>query len=147
MVSKIRDHLYLGDWQDAQKFDGDIICVTQEIMSIEPMNAYWIPIIRTSKPTNDDELIEEQDIEVTALKHQLELVVQTISNGLERNRDVLVHCMAGIERSPLAIVFYLHGYVFTDKTWEECYDFVKSKRPEVQNRLEWLNMSFNERMS
>ncbi len=144
-MNKILDHLYLGDWQDAQKFEGEIICVTQEILSTEPRDAYWIPVIRTSKPTNDDELIEEQDLEVTVLKHQIDLVTFMINNNMEYEKDTLVHCMAGIERSPLVIVSWLHKY--RGYSWDEAYEFVKEKRPEVANRLEWLNMTYDERMS
>lgn len=145
MVTKILDHLYLGDWNDAQKFEGEIICVMQDIMSIEPKKAYWIPIIRTVGKLNYDKLIEEQDVEVTALPHQIDLCTFMIDKNLKYEADTLVHCMAGIERSPLVIASYLHEY--NNMTWDEAYEFITEKRPEVANRLQWLNMTYDERMS
>lgn len=144
MVTKIQNNLYLGDWNDAQKFEGSIICVMQELLSIEPMNAYWIPIIRTSKPTNDHQLIEEQELTVTALPQQLHMVATRIISNQCDGIPTLVHCMAGIERSPLAIVWYLHAFKYMG--WNKAYDFVKKKRPEVANRLSWLNLSYDDLM-
>lgn len=145
MVTKILDHLYLGDWNDAQKFDGTIICVMQDILSVEPKHAYWIPIIRTTGGEIDyDKLIDDQDLEVTALPHQLMIAGVLINMGMDEG-DVLVHCMAGIERSPLTIVYYLKNY--KGYTWDDAYKFVQDKRPEVANRLSWLNMTYDERMS
>jgi len=46
MVTKILDHLYLGDAVDAMKFERTIICVMQEIPKFEKETAYWIPVIR-----------------------------------------------------------------------------------------------------
>jgi protein-tyrosine phosphatase len=144
MPSHIIDGLYLGDCEDAKNFDGTIICAMQEIPEDEPMRAYWIPIIRSNIPLNIKELIADQGAEITALKHQLMIIAEEIYQHGD-NLPVLVHCLAGIERSPLAVVFYLH--YFKDMTWDSAYDFVKSKRPQVQNRLIWLNMSYEERMS
>lgn len=145
MLSKILDNLYLGDSEDAKSFDGTIICAMQEIPEDEPMEAFWIPVIRSNVPLNIKELIADQGAEITALKHQLYLISEIIFNHEGSDKPVLIHCLAGIERSPLAVVFYLH--YFKNMNWDEAYDFVKLKRPQVQNRLIWLNMSYNERMS
>ena len=145
MVTKILDHLYLGDLVDALTFKGEIICVIQEIPNAEPSNAYWIPIIRTKGELNDDHLIDNQDVEVTALPHQIEMVIDMLHRNRYSDTDTLVHCMAGIERSPLVIASYLHKY--NNMTWDEAYEFIKEKRPEVQNRLQWLNLSYEDHMS
>lgn len=145
MVTKILDHLYLGDFVDALTWKNTIICVMQDIQPKEPMKAYWIPIIRTSKPHNDDHMIDGQDLNVTALQKNMMLVAETIMHHEESGEPVLVHCMAGIERSPLAVVWYLH--YFKDMTWDDAYDFVKEKRPEVANRMQWLDLTYKERTS
>ena len=146
MVSKILDHLYLGDIHDARKFDGEIICVMQELVqALEPEHAYWIPIIRTNKPINDDHLIKGQDLKTTALKHQLDLVAKLIHELRLAGEDVLVHCMASIERSPLTIVYYLHKY--HNINYNQAYDYVKKIHPITQNRLEWLNLTYDEYQS
>ena len=86
-----------------------------------------------------------QEVKVTALKKNLFTVAEIIFHHEGSGEPVLVHCMAGIERSPLAVVFYLH--YFKDMTWDDAYKFVQKKRPEVANRLQWLNMTYDERMS
>jgi protein-tyrosine phosphatase len=144
MVTKILDHLYLGDLMDARKFKGEIICVMQDIPNAEPKEAYWIPAIRTKDVRIDyDKLIGEQDVEVTALKHQIDLVTFMTNKNAKLGVDTLIHCMAGIERSPLVVASYLHDY--NGMTWNEAYDFIQEKRPEVANRLTWLNMTYDER--
>ena len=146
MVSKILDHLYLGDIHDAGKFNGEVICVMQEIVEqLEPDEAYWIPIIRSSAPLNSDELILDQEPIITVMKHQIDLIMFIIDKNVGFEVDTLIHCMAGIERSPLVVASYLHKY--RNMTWDEAYDFIKEKRPEVANRLQWLNMTYDERMS
>ena len=134
----------MGDAEDAKNFDGTIICTMQEIPEDEPMDAYWLPVIRSDVPLNVKELIADQGAEITALRHQLEIIADIIKVSTKYG-DVLVHCLAGIERSPLAMVFYLHEY--QGMSWGEAYDFVKEKRPQVQNRLQWLNLSYDEYQS
>lgn len=145
MVTKILDHLYLGDFVDALAWKDTLVTVIEDIPKAIPMKSYWIPVIRTNRPHNDDELIAGLDIVVTALEKNLLLVAEIIKQHENSGTPVLVHCMAGIERSPLAVVYYLH--YFKNMTWDDAYDFVKSKRPQVQNRLQWLNMTYDERMS
>ncbi len=145
-MNKILKHLYLGDIHDAGKFDGEVICVMQEIVEqLEPDKAYWIPIIRSSAPLNNDELILDQEPIINALKHQIDLITFMIDKNMKYEVDTLIHCMAGIERSPLVVACYLHEY--QGMTLNEAYDFIKEKRPEVANRLQWLNMTYDERMS
>lgn len=57
----------------------------------------------------------------------------------EMGGRVLVHCGAGMERSPLTIAWYLvkyHGDVFPDL--DAAYDYIKRLRPIVQDRQSWL---------
>lgn len=145
MVTKILDHLYLGGLTDALTFKGEIICVTQEVPRAEPEDAYCIPIIRSKVILHDNELLADQDDNIIAMKHQIDLVTFMIEKNLKYKSDTLVHCMAGIERSPLVIASYLHDNA--NMTWDEAYDFIKEKRPEVANRLQWLNLSYDERQS
>ena len=146
MVSKILEHLYLGDMVDALKWEGVIICVMQEIPNAEPNKAYCIPIIRSKKELNTTELIADQDENIVGLKHQLDLVSTLIHKNRAEGKDVLVHCMAGIERSPLAIAYYLKNFHFPHLSWNESYEFIKQRRSEVSDRTQWLNLSYEERM-
>ncbi len=55
-------------------------------------------------------------------------------------KPLLVRCGAGIERSPLVVAYYVatrtcltdHGKL------EEGYDYVKRRRPQIQERFEWI---------
>lgn len=145
MVTKILDHLYLGDFVDALTFKGTIVCVMQELQNKEPMNAFWVPIVRSRINLDDHELLADQDENIVALRHQIDNICGWISAHMDDKEDILIHCMAGIERSPLVVACYLHDYM--KMSYYEAYDFIKEKRPEVANRLSWLNMTYDERMS
>ena len=58
---------------------------------------------------------------------------------LSEGRKVLVHCAMGVERSPLAVVWYLHKK--KGMSIPEAYAFVKSKRSVVADRTVWLPKS------
>lgn len=54
----------------------------------------------------------------------------------KRGKKVLVHCDAGLERSPLVVVIYL--YMYHNMILDEAYKYVLEKRPGAFNRREWL---------
>lgn len=142
MADHITDSLWLGNIDDAMVFDGEIITCLQDMPKGVPKRALWIPIIRTSSSLNDYQLIEEQDVDVIALRQQLDLVAREIEERMKVRKRTLVHCLGGIERSPLATVWWLHKY--RGMSLNDAYNFVKTKRPIVMNRLEWLNPTFEE---
>ena len=145
MADKIKDCIWLGDFVDALKFEGEIICVLQDIPKGEPKEALWIPVVRSSTTLTDTQLVAEQDAYVYAQKSNLDLIARILEENKQKSIKTLIHCMAGIERSPLAIVHWLHTY--HGFSYNEAYKYVQKRRPEVQNRLQWLNLSYNEHMS
>ncbi len=54
----------------------------------------------------------------------------------QTGRSVVVHCAMGMERSVLAVVWYLYNY--QDMTIDEAYDVVGRKRPIAADRREWV---------
>ncbi|MCL0054049.1 dual specificity protein phosphatase family protein [Dehalococcoidia bacterium] len=54
----------------------------------------------------------------------------------ETEKSVVVHCAMGMERSVLAVVWYLYNY--QDMTIDEAYDVVGWKRPIAADRREWV---------
>src|SRR5437588_8938317 len=64
----------------------------------------------------------------------LNLISKKIDEYLKANKKVLVHCVHGHERSPLAIAWYL-VYSGHSKDLNEAYDFVISKHPTAVRRL------------
>jgi hypothetical protein len=64
-----------------------------------------------------------------------ELVRWAIADAGQR---VVVHCAMGIERSVLAVVWYLHRY--ESMTLDEAYDTVGYARPIAADRRHWVGM-------
>ena len=68
-----------------------------------------------------------------ALDEVDELVRQVLTTS---DRNVVIHCAMGMERSVLAVVWYLHrtGGLSLD----EAYDAVRRARPIAQDRRAWI---------
>lgn len=127
--NKIVDHLYLGDQQDAINFDkevpdGRIVVVLEQRPANEPHKSFHLPLLTSSNHIHEAQL------------DQLACFIHSI---IQQKKDLLVHCAAGIERSPLAVVWYLHKFYHMSR--DEAYDMVKEIRPQVQDRQLWLDVS------
>ena len=78
----------------------------------------------------------------------LKAVAAIIGHFRNKGWSVLVHCGAGIERSPLAVAWYLSENVAASWyqsngldpifTLEQAYKFIVLKRPQVQDRRHWI---------
>jgi hypothetical protein len=82
----------------------------------------------------------DDDVHIPVLvgnhNQQLDRVATTIEGFLQANQPVLVHCLVGMERAPLAVAWYLHTKL--NMTLDSAYELVKSKHPITQDRREWL---------
>ncbi|HYB90710.1 MAG TPA: dual specificity protein phosphatase [Candidatus Binataceae bacterium] len=112
--SEIIQNLFVGDLQDAQKFDGMIISVLPDVPQAEPKHAIHMPFGR-------------QTLDGTA---------DLIDAALGRGERVLVHCEEGCERAPLVVAWFLKTR--RAMSFDEAYALLKSKRPIVQDRRRWL---------
>lgn len=126
MYNEIIENLFLGDLQDSQdfrqQFPNDVIlCVLENRPNDEPFKAYHIPIITESGHVHTE---------------QLDHISFFLEALLAKKSKVLVHCAAGIERSPLAIAYFLS--YSKGISIEESYEIVKQKRPQIQDRRVWL---------
>jgi protein-tyrosine phosphatase len=121
-MDEIVERLFVGDMADAQNAPPDffVLCVLEARPPGEPQNATWIPFLENGKANHA----------------QLDIIATVIDRQLQSGKRVMVHCGAGIERSPLCAVWYLH----TKKAMsiDEAYKLVMSKRPIVQDRRIWL---------
>ncbi len=59
-----------------------------------------------------------------------------IHNAIKNNEKVLVHCVAGISRSPAIVISFLMRYAHMDMN--DAYEFVKNKRSIVSPNLNFM---------
>ena len=117
--SEIIANLFVGDLQDAQRFDGMIISVLPDLIEGEPAQAIHMPFLAHGLDT-------------------LERTAALIDDGLARGLRVLVHCEEGCERAPLVIAWFLKTR--RAMTLDEAYALLKSRRPIVEDRRRWLGI-------
>ena len=118
-ASEIIPRLYVGDLQDAQKFDGMIISVLPDWLEGEPAHAVWMPFLKNGWAT-------------------LESTAALIDHALRLDLPVLVHCEEGCERAPLTVAWFLHRR--RAMTFEQAYALMKQQRPIVEDRRHWLGI-------
>ena len=104
--------------------DGEILCVLENRPTHEPAKAFQIPII------------SEYDSIFRVHREQLDLTFRFINRVLKEENDLLVHCMAGQERSPLVIAYFLSRNFGI--TIDDAYKLVRKKRPQIFNRSDWI---------
>lgn len=65
----------------------------------------------------------------------------------EKGGCVLVHCLAGVSRSPTVVTAYIMHYL--QKPWSEAYEFVKTKRPIIDPNFNFMAqlLRFNDEVS
>jgi predicted protein tyrosine phosphatase len=117
--NEIIANLFVGDLQDAGRFDGIIISVLPELLESEPRRAILMPFMANGRATLDS-------------------TAAVIDAALERNQRVLVHCEEGCERAPLVVAWFLKTR--RGMTLDEAYALMKSRRPIIQDRRRWLGI-------
>ena len=117
--SEIITNLFLGDLQDADRFDGMIISVLPDSMAAESKRTIRLPFLANGRATLDS---------TSAL----------IDAGLGLGMPVLVHCEEGCERAPLVIAWFLKTR--RAMSLDEAYALIKSRRPIIKDRRSWLGI-------
>ena len=117
--SEIIAGLFVGDLQDAQKFEGTIITVLPDLPEGEPPHAIQMPFLAEGVVT-------------------LDKTAALIEDELARGHRVLVHCEEGCERAPLVVAWFLKTK--RGMTIDEAYGLLKSRRPIVEDRRRWLGI-------
>ena len=118
-ASEIIPQLYVGDLQDAQKFEGMIISVLPDWLEAEPAHAVWMPFLKNGWAT-------------------LESTAALIDHALRLELPVLVHCEEGCERAPLTVAWFLTRR--RGMTLDQAYDLLQSRRPIIRDRRRWLGI-------
>jgi protein-tyrosine phosphatase len=117
--SEIIEGLFVGDLQDAQKFDGTIISVLPDVPESEPPHAIHMPFLADGLDS-------------------LERTAALIDDELAHSHRVLVHCEEGCERAPLVVAWFLKTR--RGMTLDEAYALLRSRRPIVEDRRRWLGI-------
>lgn len=121
-MHEILPNLFLSNYKDATNAAKDrnffVVNVTKDLPMIQP-DGFRIPV-------NDDQTNETF---VTFLQH-LPVVMQAIKEQLHLGHTVVVHCLAGQQRSPAVIAAYLVHMKVCD-TLEKAITFLRAKKPDA----------------
>lgn len=116
--------LWLGNKISAGRFlgKGEILCVIEVPHCLGMSGSHHLHIINEAG-------------EVTV--ERLDEAAAKISELLDKGTDLLVHCSAGMERSPLTIAWWLikEGVI---PNFDEAYKGLMAIRPCVQDRRHWI---------
>jgi hypothetical protein len=69
--------------------------------------------------------------------HKLDLIAEIISLRLAAGKKVLVHCIAGHERAPLAVAWYL-TWSGSASSMQSAYETISKLHPRTERRDAWL---------
>jgi len=117
MTSKILGNLYLGDLRDSHNFSFPMI----PVQSIIDLTGWHI----------ENDIKNKKD-------STLWKVYRMLAHNNLHNIPTLVHCHAGMDRSPFAVAWYLHKHM--GMTSEDAYNLVKEKHPQTIVHDDWMKV-------
>ena len=123
VISWVTRDVAVTDWEGgilAMEEGHFVVCVAEEL---EGLGHVCIPVDPYDGP--------ERTIET--LDRIADLIHWMISGT---DKSVVVHCAMGMERSALAVAWYLQGY--RDMTLDEAYDAIGRIRPIIADRKSWI---------
>ena len=128
MTEIISDKLWLGDYDDANDLNflnkngiTLIICCARELLyklDNESIEIYYYLI-------DDDE------------KSNIAEYFDIIANVIHSNKRCLVHCLAGVNRSPTIVAAYLIKYLYM--TTDNALQYIKELRDEIDPLDEFID--------
>ena len=80
--------------------------------------------------------IPVDDTQIQNLLDYFDQAYQFIRNAIENKEKVLVHCVAGISRSPAIVISFLMRHA--PMNMNDAYEFVKKKRSIVSPNLNFM---------
>ena len=121
-ISWVRPRIGITDWEGAC----EAIALDHYVITVAPEIAIGSDIVIGLDPNYDNNF-----------KGTLNRVSNKIGEVLDdTDRSVVLHCAMGMERAPLAVVWYLHNN--EGLSIEDAYKDVISARPIACNREQWL---------
>jgi hypothetical protein len=119
--SEIAPGVYVGNWDDAVKFEGERFCVLDSAPPNMPSGTH-VPIYNEEKDRAD--------------RGTLDLLAEAMRAARAKGSPVLVFCGHGKYRSPLGAAWYLHRV--EGVSLDEAYSRVLAARPKAHANLEWI---------
>lgn len=119
--SEIAPGVYVGNWEDALKFEGARFCVLDSAPQDMPP-ATHVPIY--------DEKTDRAD------RRRLDRLADAMQAARSKGSPVLVFCGHGKYRSPLGGAWYLHRAAAVPL--DEAYSRVRAARSQAARSLAWV---------
>lgn len=126
MANEIIKNLFLGDWGDAMKWHSDL---SMRVPTHSPIPKV-VDVLDAIEPGRGG----------MVNMATLDALADVIAAYLKAGCKVLVHCRAGMERSPLTVAWFLRAH--KGMTLAEAYDLLQSKRSIVTPKYDWLPPKF-----
>lgn len=129
-MTHIIDGLYIGSESNAKSLEE---LSSEQIRNIVNVTSH-VPLYHT------DQLqychLPADDTQKQNLLEYFDRAYSFIHNAIDNNEKVLVHCVAGISRSPAIVIGFLMRYA--KMTMTDAYEFVKRKRAIVSPNLNFM---------
>merc|ERR1711902_49462 len=131
MGTQVLPHLYLGNMRDAS-----------DMASLDRLNIRYILNVTAKPPTYSIpqgfqyKHLEAADNGIQNLRQFFEEAFDFIDEAKKAGTGVLVHCQAGISRSPTIAVAYLMKHY--PMAMADAYKFVKTKRSIISPNLNFM---------
>ena len=82
-------------------------------------------------------IVETEHSKVT--KIQLRTAAYMLEQLTQKYKRILVHCTAGIDRAPFVVAYWMCKENYISMNWiTETYKFIKEKRPQIVEHMEWI---------
>ncbi len=127
MISEITDNIYIGDWQDAKRHR-NLFNTIFTVAIDSPFKGDFYYEIEDSGNTNYNTLISA----ITSL-YRIRVT--------NKSSNILVHCVAGLSRSPVVVAGYL--MLRYKIQIHEAMNFITTKRPFVNPNTSLVELLVN----
>ncbi|CAF1152054.1 unnamed protein product [Adineta steineri] len=129
-MTHIIDGLYIGSESNAKNLDE---LSSEQIRYIVNVTSH-VPLYHSEQFQYCH--LPADDTQKQNLLEYFDKAYSFIHNAIENNEKVLVHCVAGISRSPAIVIGFLMRYA--KMNMNDAYDFVKRKRSIVSPNLNFM---------
>lgn len=119
-MNKITERIYIGNYHSAEMLDyGNRNSITH-VLNCTPDYHRGLKNFTVNQINIDD------GFEIPA--EQVLFGIQKIAEAVRNGGTILVHCHAGISRSPGIVAAFL---MYNGFSWDEAVDFIRIRRPQI----------------